>query len=155
MLNVNKRLKRKLPSGVNGLLLVLLIVIELVLQNKFRNIGLGSQNDGISFGWGRQVPWLWVVLGVVVMVSLVKHSRLGMGGWLMAAGGFANLISRIVWKGVWDYIKITLGFGSLWINGADVMIMAGVVLVITHELYQDNLPGREIDGHKQAGGDGG
>jgi lipoprotein signal peptidase len=117
------------------ILLVILGMVEVFLQGYFRGRGIGNVNQGIAFGFQISEVFL-VVTGLWLVLSwylLVRASRTvlvgGLGWWLLWVGGGANILSRIQFGGVWDYIMIVPG---LWFNGADVMIVAGVVERVYH-----------------------
>ena len=59
--------------------------------------------------------------------QFAKNAILGMS--LILAGGFANLIDRIVRGYVIDYIDITKLFNYPVFNFADICIVIGVILV--------------------------
>ena len=90
------------------------------------------KNQGIVFGWGENLP-LWVLtiaslIGLAFFLWLLMKEkewlgRLGLVG--VIAGGLSNLVSRVVFGFVTDFIKI-----SFWpaFNLADILIVVGVLL---------------------------
>ena len=90
-------------------------------------------NPGSAFSFGSQWPWFeWVVWGTFLALIWYFYSRkmprhVPMAWALLISGGASNLIDRIFFSGVIDYIKI-------WqfpiFNLADVLITLGVVLII-------------------------
>lgn len=104
----------------------LFVVVDVCLRLFFRSVGVGNANTGISFGFLPGVD-LWVIV-VALLVFVVNIKNFGWGGILVVAGGVVNLMDRIVYGTVWDYIHFSI-FG-FWNNGADVMIFVGVIMVV-------------------------
>jgi len=48
--------------------------------------------------------------------------------WLLAVGGMGNLVPRLIWSGVWDYIHVPIL--PFWFNLSDVLIVIGVISYI-------------------------
>lgn len=94
-------------------------------------------NHGVSFGWraglwGRPAAGWWLA-GVVVLLGVV--GLMGWGYWrrapvvtgLFLGGAVANLIDRLIWGGVRDWLPIP--FTGLLNNLADWAIAAAVVML--------------------------
>jgi len=128
---VKERLKKEVGKSFQVLVL-LGGVFDLLLQWFFRHIGVGIVNNGVSFGAFSGVNliflfviwtglwWLWMGRG--------KSRGEGLSIWLMIVGGGVNIISRLFFGGVWDYLKIPIL--GLWVNFSDIMITSGVILYI-------------------------
>jgi lipoprotein signal peptidase len=117
-------------------LLIVLVVLDLLLQGYFRKIGFGVLNRGVSFGLlpgaGQGVS-IAVYLVLIIFLGLVKLTsgksiRLSPALWLLVAGGFGNLLPRLFWSGVWDYIQVPPF--PFWLNLSDLMITTGLVSYI-------------------------
>ncbi len=110
---------------------ILVLFLDIFLQDYFRGVNIGTLNRGVSFG---MFPGTGQILAVViyllfVTVFLRKFLPTGRSAFLMlAVGGLGNLIPRLVWGGVWDYIHFP-GV-SLWFNLSDVLISLGVISYI-------------------------
>ena len=114
-------------------LAIAVVFLDIFLQNHFREVGIGVENRGVSFGmgpgWGSAVSFLAycaVILWYVYEKRMTNKDRLFL--FLLALGGAGNLICRVVWGGVWDYIS--LPFLPFTFNLADVLISLGVVSYI-------------------------
>ena len=128
---MKERLKKEVGKSFQVLVL-LGGVFDLLLQWFFRHIGVGIVNNGVSFGAFSGVNliflfviwtglwWLWMGRG--------KSRGEGLSIWLMIVGGGVNIISRLFFGGVWDYLKIPIL--GLWVNFSDIMITSGVILYI-------------------------
>lgn len=79
-------------------------------------------------------PWWGFVLGILgILAVLLKKKRTVLAGLqglsliLILSGGISNIIDRVLWGGVVDFIKI-------WrlpvFNLADVGITTGIILII-------------------------
>ena len=114
-------------------LAIALVFVDLILQSHFRALHFGLENRGVSFGmgpeWGSTVSFLAytaIILWYVYEKRWLKRDKLFL--FLIALGGAGNLICRIVWGSVWDYISIP--FLPFTFNLADVLISLGVVSYI-------------------------
>ncbi len=110
---------------------ILVLFLDIFLQDYFRAANVGVLNQGISFGMfpGTGQTIAVVIYLLFVIVFLKKFLPSGRNAFLMLAiGGLGNLIPRMVWGGVWDYIHFP-GV-SLWFNLSDVMICLGVISYI-------------------------
>ena len=100
------------------------------------------ENPGAFLGLGSELPeWARSVLltagaGVgllVVAVTALKLQWTGapfLGAVLIVAGGFSNLIDRVIRGSVVDFMNVGIGPLRTGIfNVADVALMAGVVLI--------------------------
>ena len=72
------------------------------------------------------------LLGTVILAARYKWSRLGRVGLVMfLAGGVSNLVDRIAFGSVIDFLNVGVGpFRTGIFNVADVAIMAGVGLLL-------------------------
>ena len=110
------------------------------------------ENTGAAFGLFKNAVWfivgITVIAAVVILVLLFRYRRHTFFSYttsaLLIAGGFGNLIDRIVHGFVVDYIHV-LFFGYVF-NFADCCITIGAVLFVIHMLFftqkeEPTLPG--------------
>lgn len=74
-----------------------------------------------------------ILLFVLLLVWLGKK-RLGreMPGFLLIIAGTAsNLIDRLYWGGVIDFIALQIGNFKLFFNVADILVVLGLILYVT------------------------
>lgn len=85
-----------------------------------------TKNYGISFGLD---GWFFIVLSIffVVMLSIIWWKNEFRGINVILAGGWINLIDRVVFGYVRDYWKL----GSIYNNLADWMIQVGVIIFLS------------------------
>jgi signal peptidase II len=118
------------------------------------------RNSGIAFGLfsdAGPIPRmiLHMVIGVAVVTIawiMVKQSRRGkltaMAFWLILGGAIGNLLDRIIYGWVVDFIHVWVQIGDkIWswfdFNIADSAITTGACLLILHELI--SIRGKEED----------
>lgn len=86
-------------------------------------------NRGISFGWLANLPMegllLLQIIGILLLF-LISLKEENIGYWLMFCGAMTNLISRLIWGGVVDYINFYFVHNNL----ADLLITIGVCLIL-------------------------
>jgi len=81
-------------------------------------------NSGVALGLGGAWPQLWQWLMIGLLLGLLIKFKFNWQTGLITAGGLANLIDRVRWGGVIDYLAI-----SIWprFNLADCLILAGLI----------------------------
>ncbi len=102
-----------------------------------------SQNDGALFGmFGSSAPILAVTSLVVIGLIFVYHARSGRSPFLSIAlglllgGALGNLIDRIHYGFVVDWVDMGLGSVRFWtFNLGDAAIDAGILLLIVLALW--------------------
>lgn len=94
--------------------------------------GRGVINRGVSFGLGQGLAY-WFVFVIVLMVLFWKMKGKGKFWIFIIAGGLGNIVDRVIYGGVVDWI----GVAGLWFNLADVMINIGLLGSI-FEIIRDN-----------------
>ena len=98
-------------------------------------------NQGVSWGMGREVNgWIWIM---IISISLIiiyvygmkfkKMSELFIWGSLWG-GGVSNLIDRVIWGGVRDWIGVVSWFA--WFNIADVAVSVAIVGIVGNYIYE-------------------
>lgn len=125
--------KRKLFLG--GILL--LVLVDLLIQVWLVNRGM-SNNQGFgwglpfSLGWRGELRWPLIWVNVLSLAGIGWWYRSStkeiekLGLLMVILGGIINLIMRLIWGEVVDYLCIT----GLCFNMADILIVVGVLLVI-------------------------
>jgi signal peptidase II len=119
-----------------------IIGLDLFSKIYAKSINLGFLNSGISWGLAQKVSSelisaasILIILLIVILLNKFRENR-----WILVAlgmilaGGLGNLISRIMWGGVWDWITIG-DFPSF--NIADMLITIGNILFVSVFLYNE------------------
>ena len=108
-----------------------------------------STNDGIAFGLLQGTGTLPLALGVVVVTLVVAlalrdrtEARVQVALGLIVGGALANLIERVAYGAVLDYVDMGIG-STRWptFNVADMAISLAVVIFVV----QAALPGASTD----------
>lgn len=106
---------------------VFLLVLDLITKHWAYSAGVAELNTGISFGLGLGLSW-WLVQIVVlcVLAFLWQHTSQKARGPLMLilSGGLGNVLSRVVWGGVVDWLPLPWSGKN---NIADWCIAIGLV----------------------------
>ena len=107
----------------------------------FGEVGfVGILNTGAAFGFLAGNNLLFIIITLILLIVLsylffkLKESRLGL--LFVIAGAFGNLIDRIFFKGVIDFIH--LGFWPTF-NLADVFIVVGVIFLLWKSFRQKSI----------------
>ena len=82
-------------------------------------------------GWWGVLPWWTTLIGLIVLIIFMYWEKAVLRGfWLILAGGLSNIIDRLVYGGVVDFIRI----GSFPVfNLADMIIVFGLVSLFWQE----------------------
>lgn len=99
------------------------------------------ENTGASFGMLPNMSWLFAILTVVLSAVIIfllltykKHNFFTyFSAILIVAGGLGNLIDRLVFHYVIDYIHVM--FFDYIFNFADCCVVIGVIAFIIHILF--------------------
>jgi signal peptidase II len=92
------------------------------------------KNEGAAFGFFQDMNWILVVCAVIVVCGALAYifahrpqAKIVVALALIAGGATGNLIDRILFGGVIDYIDF-----KVWpvFNLADIAIVAGSILVM-------------------------
>lgn len=122
-------------SGIEKEVVVLIgiIIIDQATKLLTRKIGVAQMNTGGVLGI---LPnWCWVIAGGPTIFFIGwkwmkkkgnQHFRLGMV-MLLGAGG-SNLMDRLIWGGVWDFISYPVI--NVTGNVADILLGVGVLLLL-------------------------
>ncbi len=112
-------MKSKLIIGT--LLIVLDQFLKLFAVTFFQSVF----NSGIAFGIGKNVPVSATIIVFFVLSALLLRGKFSFGETLLLAGGAGNILDRLIYGKVVDWIR----FGNLWFNLADVYIGLGVLMI--------------------------
>lgn len=130
-----------MARGTLSVLITSLLVVVLDQISKYwaERVGNTTLNAGVSFGWLQTISagWMLVLLSLVwmgVTYYLVKTPNFNsLGRGLIIGGGLGNLIDRVLWGGVRDWLPIP-GV-NLTNNLADYALVIGcLVILMTHYL---------------------
>ena len=122
---------------------LIIVIVTVDLVTKFTITGI--LNPGIAWGWGAQLPWLWIV---IVIFSLVLVA--GLIGWFFAnkkrtwfwttglgifiGGVLGNAIDRLISGGaVHDFID----FGIFRNNLADIALTVGAIAIVLAMIVEE------------------
>jgi signal peptidase II len=86
---------------------------------------VGNGGSALGFGQGSVVWLLLAAAGVLTMMVLAERwrGRVGLGAALLIGGGAGNLLDRLVFGAVTDFIAV----GPVAINLADVALLVGAI----------------------------
>lgn len=116
-------------------LVLLLLTADLGLKFFFRQSGKFQENTGVGLGLFSNFPvWVTLIIGLVLLTFLWR-ARSG-GERLILIGGLANLLDRLIFGSITDWLK--LPWFSLWLNLADVYIVLGLGLVLGQSKIRRN-----------------
>ncbi len=132
-------------AGIDQLIKIL--IVNNVQLNENINV-LGDvfkithvRNDGVAFGMFSGMQWLFIVLTVLMLTAIIIYmfkkrpdSKLFyITVALIVGGGIGNLIDRICYHYVVDYLS--LSFFKPVCNFADYCITIGVILLAVYLLF--------------------
>ncbi len=118
--------------------MILLGLMDLLVQIWLLSQGLSSKNQGFgwgmpfSLGWQGDLRWLLIGASTLGLIGLGYWYKLSVknkerqGLLMVMLGGAVNLIMRLIWGEVADYLCVA----GLCFNMADILITGGVLLVI-------------------------
>lgn len=105
-------------------------ILFFILDRIFKLISLDSGfpviNRGMAFGLFPDHSSILFGAGLSLLIYACS-AKLGQGVLLILFGGLSNLLDRIFYKGVVDYIRLGYIFPAF--NLADVLIIAGCLMV--------------------------
>lgn len=107
------------------------------------------RNEGVAFGMFAGMQWLFIALTVVMLALIIfymfkKRPQSPFFYFtvaLIVGGGIGNLIDRIAYGYVVDYLSLT--FFSPVCNFADYCITIGVILLAVYLLFFSDKKGRK------------
>lgn len=112
---------------------VFVAILDFLLQTLFRSKNIGVPNRGVSFGLASE---LGIIISTVtyaffvVWYFFIKRTRKNDNFFLFLIflGGGVNVVCRLIWGSVWDYICFP--FLPFCFNLSDVLISFGVLSYI-------------------------
>ena len=115
---------------VNKIFLIAFIIIILDRLTKFIFFDSSSLNKGAAFSILQGYNWLFIFVALIVVITIFvkkdkKEHQLGMG--FLLGGTIGNLIDRIFYSGVIDFISISI---VPKFNISDVSNIIGTLLII-------------------------
>ena len=102
------------------------------------------ENPGVAFGMFENMRWIFVALTSVIIVILlyiiifkkIKSKMFLISSALIIGGGIGNLIDRVLYGYVIDYLQ--LSFFSPVCNFADYAVTVGTVLLVIYLLFMSD-----------------
>jgi lipoprotein signal peptidase len=112
---------------------VFILFLDLFLQIVFRLNNFGIANRGLTLGIGSEIGLIISVVSLGLFFSwmiyeFLRFHRNSTYLLLIGLGGLGNVICRVIWGNVWDYVCIP--FLPFCFNLSDVLISLGVVSYI-------------------------
>ena len=106
-------------------------------------------NPGVAFGMFENMRWIFVALTSVIIVVLlyiiifkkIKSKMFLISSALIIGGGIGNLIDRVLYGYVIDYLQ--LSFFSPVCNFADYAVTVGTVLLVIYLLFMSDSSKKE------------
>lgn len=110
-----------------------MLVLDLVLQTVFRLKNTGVENRGVSFGMAPEMGLIISIVALALFIGWYLYERIKLKKestflLVITLGGLGNVICRLIWGSVWDYICIPVL--PFCFNLSDVLISLGVVSYI-------------------------
>ena len=107
------------------------------------------ENPGVAFGMFENMRWIFVALNSVIIVVLlyiiifkkIKSKMFLISSALIIGGGIGNLIDRVLYGYVIDYLQ--LSFFSPVCNFADYAVTVGTVLLVIYLLFMSDSSKKE------------
>lgn len=118
-----------------GLIFIILVGLGVMVDQLIKTVVVMKEigvviNRGVAWGLGENISWISISLGLLVLVLL--RFRMGFFTGLIIGGGMSNLVDRIRWGGVVDFLSF---FQTFEFNLADIVIILGVGGLIFKEIY--------------------
>ena len=133
-----KKRKKAASYSLSLLFGFVIVFIDWFFQNYFRLNNVGIANAGVSFGFASGFGEFWkysLLAFLVLLFVFLVWSKTKLNVYLVSLliGGLGNMVPRLLYGNVWDYIFLKpLG---LWFNISDVLILVSVLsyILITDE----------------------
>lgn len=112
-------------------LFILLVASDQILKLLAVNFFHPALNSGVAFGIGENIPIISIIIVYLTLALMVIKSKSGFGEMLLLAGGAGNILDRLIYGKIVDWIR----FGNLWFNLADVYLVGGIALIIRDIIF--------------------
>ena len=141
-----------LVLGLSALVVLIDYILKILVINNLKPIGSITvipdlfsltyvENKGAAFGMLSNARWIFIVFTIVVIIFLIvflfykkpKSKLINASLVLIIGGGIGNLIDRIFYGYVVDYLS--LSFFSPVCNFADYCVTIGAFLLIIYLLF--------------------
>lgn len=143
MLTVNEKRLWQISSFSThvseGIILGLLVGVDQYAKYWSQMRDLVVMNPGGVFGLWPSLRWMVLWLVWIVLVWEWKQMKQGMARWgmgLVIAGGFGNLLDRVMFGSVRDYIYYPIG--GFYGNTADIFLAVGALLLVGSWVFGRN-----------------
>lgn len=149
-----------LSLAIAGLIVVIDQVIKYFVAMYLPQVGVVTaiphllylnyvENRGVAFGMFENMRWIFVALTSVIIVILlyiiifkkIKSKMFLISSALIIGGGIGNLIDRVLYGYVIDYLQ--LSFFSPVCNFADYAVTVGTVLLVIYLLFMSDSSKKE------------
>ncbi|MCG2691528.1 signal peptidase II [Microgenomates group bacterium] len=101
-----------------------LVMLDQGIKGMLVNPEIRVINSGAALGLGGAWGQLWQLIVIIILLAVIVKFKFNWQTGLITAGGLANLIDRVRWGGVVDYLGISL---LPRFNLADCLILAGLI----------------------------
>jgi lipoprotein signal peptidase len=113
-------------------LLIVFSIISLDQMLKYLSIHVFHSyifNKGVSFGLlaNSNLSLLLSIIALLALVYLIYKSKINSKYMLIIAGGVSNLLDRVIYGAVIDYLNF---MNIIWFNLADIYINLGILLIV-------------------------
>lgn len=141
-----------LVFGLSVLIAVIDYILKVVVMNNLKPIGSVEvipglfslkyvENRGAAFGMLADARWIFIVFTIVIIIALIiviirkriSSKLFNAAAILIIGGGLGNLVDRIFYGYVVDYLSIC--FFPPVCNFADYCITIGAVLMVVYLLF--------------------
>lgn len=138
--------------GLSALVVLIDYILKILVINNLKPVasvtiipGLFSlsyvENKGAAFGMLSNARWIFIVFTLIVVVLIIiflfwkkpESKLLNTALFLIIGGGIGNLIDRIFYGYVVDYLSIS--FFPPVCNFADYCVTAGAVILVVYLLF--------------------
>lgn len=141
-----------LVLGLSALIVLIDYILKILVINNLKPVGNVTiipnlfsltyvENKGAAFGMLSNARWIFIAFTIIVLIFLIvflfykkpKSKLVNIALILIIGGGFGNLIDRIFYGYVVDYLS--LSFFSPVCNFADYCVTIGAFLLIIYLLF--------------------
>lgn len=101
------------------------------ITNNYYILGLADFNWII-------LPLILLLISAFTLIRIKKHFIVNLLGFcLIVAGSVSNILDRLIYHGVIDYLKITFFNIRLDFNLADIYVLVGVIIYVWNIIKKD------------------